>query len=70
MLREPVASAPAGGGIHRSGNRQSFRNIVQGDGKGDAHAKLEVVAGRDIGGDPFRKVMQADPQRQKNSGAA
>ncbi len=43
---------------------------MQGDGKRHSHAKLEVVAGRDIGGDAFRKIMQADTQRQQNGGAA
>ena len=42
---------------------------MQGNGEGHAHAEFQVVAGRDIGGDPFREVMQADTQRQQNSGA-
>ena len=42
---------------------------MQSNGQRDTKTHFQVAAGRDIGGDTFRKVMQADTQRQQNGRA-
>lgn len=51
---------------NRACNRQTFRNIVQRYGQGDAKSQLQVAARRDKGGNPFREVMQTDAESEQN----
>lgn len=41
---------------------------MQGNCQRDAESQLQVTAGGDVGGNPFREVVQTDPQREQDGG--